>query len=260
MAQALVDQPALNFEITMSRLTRAPVVQEKDAPIPAGRWRCDSDPGAPKTFSPKRIRLSPISYQVAKILLERHHYLHTISAGTLFVFGAFVDNRLLGAVQFTRGSAKAHCLVEGATMRDCCTLARLWLSDELPSNSESRVISIALRALRQHTSLKFVVSYSDPSQGHLGTIYQATDWLYTGLSGAMPLYDLGDGVARHSRSLSNRFGTHSTAHFEASGVKVTQIVQSAKHRYVYFLDSSWRGRLRVPVLPYPKKEGVSESH
>lgn len=240
--------------------TQAPVVQEQDTPEPPGRWRGSSDPGAPKAFSPKEIQVRPISYQMGKILLDKHHYLHCISGGTILVLGAFMGSRLLGVIQFSRGSSHAHNLVAGAGIRDCGTLARLWLSDELPSNSESRVLGLVLRALRKHTLLKFVISYSDPAQGHLGTIYQASNWLYTGVSDAMPLLDLGDGVGRHSRGVSNRFGTHSLAHFQAKGVEAKLVPQSAKHRYIYFLDPSWRERLTVPVLSYPKKEVVIESH
>ena len=69
----------------------------------------------------------------------------------------------------------------------------------------------------------------------------------------MPLYDLGDGVARHSRSLSHAFGTHSLKHFAKHDIEVKLVPQSPKHRYVYFLDKSIRERLKLPVLPYPKK-------
>ncbi len=134
------------------------------------------------------------------------------------------------------------------------TLSRMWLSDKLPGNSESRVLGVALRALRQHTAVKFLVTYADPARGHWGTIYQATNWLYTGLSESMPLYDLGDGIARHSRSLAHSHGTHSLKYFAEKGVQVKLVSQSRKHRYLYFLDASWRERLRIPTVPYPKKE------
>ena len=113
---------------------------------------------------------------------------------------------------------------------------------------------MVLRALSRHTGVKFLVSYADPSQEHVGIIYQATGWLYTGLSSAMSLYDLGDGKARHSRSLSHAYGTHSVAHFRSHGVAIKLVPQSAKHRYLYFLNPAWREWLRVPVLPYPKQE------
>jgi ParB family chromosome partitioning protein len=104
----------------------------------------------------------------------------------------------------------------------------------------------------RNTKLKFLVTYADPAQGHLGTIYQATNWHYTGRSEAMPLYDVGDGEARHSRSLSHSYRTHSMRHFAAHGVHVKLVPQSRKYRYVYFLDLGRRPRLRVPVLPYSK--------
>ena len=78
-------------------------------------------------------------------------------------------------------------------------------------------------------------------------------WTYTGLSQASPRYDLGDGKARHGRTLSHDFGTRSLKYFGLHGVEVTLVEQAAKHRYVMFLDQQWRERLRAPVLPYPKR-------
>jgi len=101
------------------------------------------------------------------------------------------------------GPKNAHRLVDGASSTDCLTLTRLWLSDELPRNSESRVNGVVIRALKRNTSVKFLLSYADPAQRHLGTIYQATGWLYTGLSQATPMYDIGDGVPRHSGGLAH---------------------------------------------------------
>ena len=159
----------------------------------------------------------------------------------------------MGALSLGAGPFNAHSLVGYASPDDCLTLSRLWITDELPSNSESRVLGLVIRALRRDTSLKFLLTYADPAQGHLGIIYQASNWLYTGLSDAMPLYDLGDGRLRHSRSLSHAYGTHSMQHFADHGVDVKVVKQIRKHRYIYFLDPAWRSRLQVPVHPYPKK-------
>jgi hypothetical protein len=145
-------------------------------------------------------------------------------------------------------------LVSGSEARDCLTLTRLWLADDLPRNSESQVIGRTIRELKKGTQIKFLLSYADPSQGHLGTIYQATNWLYTGLSEAMPMFDLGDGIPRHSRSLGHSYGTHSVAYFRVHGIEVSLIEQARKHRYIYFIDLKWKSRLLVPIQPYPKKE------
>ena len=230
----------------------APVVQ------PAGRPPAQAgDGGASPTLALHSLNIKPIPINMAKTIIVRDHYLHSLPGGTQLAFGMFLGQRLMGALTIGCGPSQAFRLVEGAAPDDCGVLTRLWLSDELPGNSESRVLGIVLRALRKDTGLKFLISYADPSQGHLGTIYQASNWLYTGLSEATPLYDIGDGVARHSRSLSHAYGSHSVRHFARHGVEVKLVAQARKHRYVYFLDRSWQDRLRVPVLPYPIKKGVS---
>ena len=221
----------------------------------------EAGPGATPRAALQSIRVQPIPFMAAKRLLVRHHYLHSLPGGTMLAFGALVNGKLLGAITFGAGPQNAYALVSGSSPNHCLALTRLWLSDELPPNSESRVMSICLRALKKHSRVKFLVTYADPSQGHLGTIYQSTSWLYTGLSEAMPKFDLGDGKIRHSRSLSHSFGSHSIKHFENCGAKVKVIPQPRKHRYIYFLDKSLRSNLTVKELPYPKKgEGMVRGH
>ena len=204
------------------------------------------------------LDIRPVPMAIAKMLFVRNHYLRSLPGGTCLNIGIFAGDRLLGAVALGAGPPNSHSLVEGAVWGDCLALTRLWLSDELPHNSESRTLGLVIRAIRKHTSVKFLLTYADPSQDHVGTIYQATNWLYTGLSAAMPLYDLGDGVARHSRTIAHSYGSHSVRYFADHGVDVRLVPQESKHRYVYFVDPRWRGRLRVPVLPYPVKGGPDE--
>lgn len=212
--------------------------------------------GASPTSALHNISVRPIDLAASKMLLVQEHYLHSLPGGTKLAFGVFLDHRLLGVVTFGVGPYNAHRLVVGAGPADCLILSRLWLSDDLPRNSESRVLGVVMRSLRHNTTVKFVVTYADPMEDHVGTIYQATGWTYTGLSEAMPLYDIGDGKFRHSRSLAHAYGTHSVRHFQNHGVAITTVPQSPKHRYLYFLDCGWRPRLNASALPYPKRRGV----
>jgi hypothetical protein len=202
------------------------------------------------------LKVRPIPFVTARELVERNHYLHSLPGGTMLCFGVFIKERLQGTITFGAGPYLAYHLVENAKSEDCLTLTRLWLADELPANSESRVLGIITRLVQQHTETRFLISYADPVAGHLGTIYQAAGWLYTGLSSATPLYDIGDGVARHSRSLAHDLGSHSIQYLKLQGIKVKLVSQSPKHRYIKFLDESWRNRLSVPTFPYPKKEAI----
>jgi hypothetical protein len=211
------------------------------------------------SLTPKDITMQPIPFVVAKKLITDHHYLHSLPGGTMLTMGAFVKDQLLGAIAFGAGPQNAFRLVSGAGRQDCLTLTRFWLDDSLPANAESRVIGIILKALKRHTYVKFVVTYADPAQEHVGIIYQATNWLYTGLSKMTPFYDIGDGRPKHSRSLGQIYGTHSVKYLSSQGLPVKLVSQSAKHRYIYFLDANWKDHLNVPVLPNPKKENTSET-
>lgn len=222
-----------------------------DSTVPSQR----TGPGSTPRAALHSIHVAPIPISVAKKILVQQHYLHSLPGGTRLAFGVFIGARLMGAMTFGVGPSDAHRLVNEANADDCSVLTRLWLSDELPPNSESRTLGIVMRALRHNTTIKYLVSYADPSQGHIGIIYQATNWIYTGLSNAVPLYDLGDGVARHSRSVSHAFGTHSLKRFERHGMQVKMVPQTRKHRYIYFLDPAWRRRLQTEALPYPRQRG-----
>lgn len=211
--------------------------------------------GANPTPALHNLKLVSIPHVVAKRYVERHHYLHSMPGGTELCFGVISHERLAGAITFGAGPANAFRMVLDAERDDGLTLSRVCFDDDLPKNSESRLLGLALRWLKRMTLVKFVVSYADPAQGHLGTIYQAGNWLYTGLSDTTPLYDLGDGNAVHSRTLSHEMGTHSVEYLKERGVSITKVPQQAKHRYIYLLDGSLRDRLNVPVLPYPKREG-----
>ena len=208
--------------------------------------------GAIPTPALQSIQVRPVSGKIAKGILVGNHYLHSMPGGTQMTFGVFLEQCLLGALALGVGPFNAHRLVSGATHGDCICLTRLWLDDGLPKNSESRVLAVVLRSLVRNTTLKFVVTYADPSAGHLGTIYQAGNWTYTGVSGPSVLYDLGDGVGRHSRTFGHALGTRSLRYLRRQGTRVSPIERPGKHRYLYFLDKAWSDKLNVPVRPYPK--------
>lgn len=213
--------------------------------------------GATPTPALQSIQVRPVSVKIAKEIIVRNHYLHTMPGGTKLAFGIFSGKHLMGTVTLGVGPFNAHRLVSGATRGDCICLTRLWLADDLPKNSESRVLAVVLRSLVRNTTLKFVVTYADPSAGHLGTIYQAGGWFYTGISGPSVHYDLGDGVGRHSRTLGHALGTRSLRYLRRHGARVSPIERPGKHRYLYFLDKAWSDKLKVPVRPYPKSNPSS---
>ena len=128
------------------------------------------------------------------------------------------------------GASNTHNILE---------LTRLWVEDDVPRNGESFLIGATLTKLNK----EIVVSYADTARGHVGTVYQATNWLYTGLSAKRTNWTV-EGVDKHSQTLGDKF---------------TLTPRSRKHRYVYLCCNKARRKLllselKYPLLPYPKKD------
>ena len=186
-------------------------------------------------------------------LVAREHYLHSMPAAACLCFAIYHDSMLLGAVVFTAGARHGYRLLQAARPQEVVTLARLWLSERCPKNSESRVIGVVLRHLRRHSDWKLLLSYADPSAGHVGTIYQATGWLYLGQGAASSYLDMGDGRLQHPRSVYEQYGSNAVRHLRNTGIPATRRYLPGKHRYAYVLDPAWRWRLTAHPQPYPRK-------
>lgn len=79
------------------------------------------------------------------------------------------------APAFNRGGYDVDTLLE---------LTRMYMVDETERNAESK----ALAMMRKHVRLWYpivglLIAYSDPSEGHKGTIYEADNWVKFGVTG-----------------------------------------------------------------------------
>ena len=210
----------------------------------------------PSRSIPKALRVTPCPATVLRPMMQERHYLHSMPGVVRDCFAVELRGELVGGVVFTAGARHAHHLLQGAAPQHVVTLARLWLADELPANSESRVLGVVLRYLVHGGRYKLALSYADPAAGHVGTIYQASGWAYIGTTEPERYFVL-DGVRIHPRSASERFGSNSVAHLRRTGLAIVAHKSPPKHRYAYVLDPNWRWRLHRKPQPYPKRAGRS---
>ncbi len=96
---------------------------------------------------------------------------------------------------------------------------------------------------------RVIVSYADSAQNHLGIIYQACNFMFTGTT--KPRTDIASDDGKHSR--------------HHNGDRSKRVYRSAKHRYVYLIGSKtdkkvMKRLLKYPVMDYPKIKETNESN
>jgi hypothetical protein len=111
-------------------------------------------------------------------------------------------------------------------------------------------------ALEGYMIRQIVVSYAEIQQGHVGIVYQATNWLYTGLSAKRTNWTV-EGLDKHCQTLADKYTAAEMR--EKYGDRFSLQDRPRKHRYV-FINAKGRRRaellsaLRYPLLPYPKAD------
>jgi len=164
-------------------------------------------------------------------------------------FGLFNGTTCVGVCTFGDGSGNINNNSLG--MFKMNELNRLVLEEGLPSNTASFFVSRCLKLLPRP---RVVVSYADAEVGHVGYVYQATNWIYTGTSEGRRVY-MKDGIEHHRKSVYDMLGKHSVS--DAAEHGFIYHTGKSKHRYFYFVgNKSERGHmlklLPYDVLPYPK--------
>lgn len=112
-----------------------------------------------------------------------------------------------------------------------------------------------------------VVSYADTSMNHHGYIYQATNWIYTGLSAPFKDYMVKGMEHLHGSSVMDSVGRSDGESGHIDKVRllkekygeenVYMVERPRKHRYFFLIGSktqvkNMRKALIYSVVPYPK--------
>lgn len=202
------------------------------------------------------LEIRPIPTAEATPWLLLRHYAKRMCPIT-YAFGAWIGAEIVGVVTFgTPASAPlrrgvcgddwSHAVLE--LNRLCC---------ENSKNTASRLVGGALRMLPKPC---IVVSYADTGVGHVGYVYQACNFIYTGMSAVRTDWKVkgrehlhGATIADESRGMENRAKWMR----EKYGSNFYLSPRPRKHRYVYFCGNRYQrramlGSLKYTPQPYPK--------
>lgn len=222
-----------------------------------------------------RVEVRKINSNIAKDIIVKHHYSHawtmcSLAMGIFYKTNEEMDffegekEELIGCVVFGNpvGRSTAASLSSELKISQVYELTRLFIHDGYGKNIESYCIGQCLQYIKRTLpNIKAVISYSDPEQGHVGTIYKATNAIYQGNDIAlMPNYSVSLTKPYewlHSRTVSARYGTHNVERLKKIlGKTFYRKKESSKHRYLWILAPKREKKkiiktLKHPPLPYP---------
>lgn len=173
------------------------------------------------------ITIEPIAYNHAYELVNAFHYLGKKRFIGQHAFGLVEDLIVIGAVVYSPlsvpNSAQSAFGLPRGNYSYLLEMSRLVLEPQLNGkNYGSQLIGQSLRQLKKR-GIKAVISYADSSR-HVGSIYQAANFDYYGLSPQKSDFHIeGGSVLMRGKS---------------KGLKGEWKPRSRKHRYVYLIDKS----------------------
>ena len=194
------------------------------------------------------LRLDWCSYQAAKYAVEHWHYSRTIPANRSNYVGAWEDEEFIGVVIFGLGASPSLGKPYGLDNFEFAELTRVALRNH--KTPASRIVTISRKmVVLKNPGLRLLISFADPFHEHIGAIYQAMNWIFTGMSGAGEIYQLLDGSFVDPRRYNGH--GHNKPRTIPSGAKL--IKTPGKYRYLYPLDSAMRKQIEPLRKPYPKR-------
>lgn len=215
----------------------------------------------------KEIKVYVIKASVANDFVKKHHYSGKVVKSSDLHFGAFLDDKLHGVMQFGSPTDKRKVInlvetsnkTEHSKWNEFRELNRMAFDDVLEKNSESRCLAIAFKMIRKNAPhIKWILSYSDASQCGDGAIYRSVGFHLTQIQTNKTMVKMPDGKIFHrfifddthpDKLIKLQYGKPSgksrTKWFKSIGA---EILQGFQLRYIYLLSGD--AKLNCNSLPY----------
>ena len=207
------------------------------------------------------IELRPASRKAIEYACTHFHYANRVPA-VQYAYNIYNDDgEWCGVVIFGSGATGNMAKGVGFDVGEVCELERMALNGKQPCTSQ--VVAESLKRLHADApQIKCVVSYADQNQGHFGTIYQATNWIYLGdtskTSNAKPDAYIIRGKSYHPRSVGAKGWKQSIKWLrENIDPNAVEVWGMPKFKYVFVFDKRLRRKMMAKAKPYPKKGGDS---
>ena len=198
----------------------------------------------------KEYKVKLIPYKDTKDLILNVHYAKRMPSIS-YAYGLFLNGEMVGCVTYGSPASPRVCdgLCGKEYAKNVLELNRLVLR----SNKKNEASFLVGRSLRLLPKPKIIISYADTAQKHVGIVYQATNFIYVGLSAKRSDRIFIDGTTqKHGRHVIS-------TDVQDINERTIIVPRPRKHRYVAFLGSrsekkSAFNSLKYKTQDYPRKD------
>ena len=202
------------------------------------------------------MKVLPINnFEVEPWLLEKHYAKRMPSIS--YAFGLYEDGNLVGVCTYgTPSSAQLRKGIAGEENAEyVLELNRLCIE----SKNKNAASFLVGRSLQMLPKPSIVVSYADTNQNHVGYVYQACNFIYTGLSMKKQDWAIKGMEHLHSQTIVDMSrGQEKRLEFmkEKFGDDFYMKDRARKHRYIFVTgkNKKLKAAIRYASEPYPKGE------
>lgn len=208
-------------------------------------------------FGSNLFYVKEIPKALSNELIIKNHYSHKVAgfATTYIYLGVFIDNNLLGTLQFgfAMNAASMDKVVSNTGIYEYLELNRMWLDDSAKRNSESIAISYAVRYLRsKFKKIKWIQSFADERCGGLGIVYQAANFKFYGEHSSI-FWEL-ENEWYHNKAMTIKDVNKSNKaekYLQLNKDKAKKVILR-QFRYIYFINQKCIKDCLLKEMPYPK--------
>lgn len=209
------------------------------------------------------MEIREINKKEAESFFARYEHLGNCGLG-VWHYGLLNNEAIMsvvsfGATNFDPNRSKLGALAQQHDLR-VIQLTRGGTAFDAPKNIPSYTISLALKEVQKRFGDNIVVAYSDTKWNEIGTIYQASNFLYLGLTypKGQSNYQI-DGRLYSGWTIRKKYGTRDMKKLVEITDAVTRIPLTQKHIYIYLNMPKRKKRIILRELqndlnPFPKRE------
>lgn len=175
--------------------------------------------------------------------IKTHHYSKS-SPNYIKVFSISYRDLIIGICGFSKPS-RQNITINGDS--NILELSRLVILDGTPKNAESYFIGKCLRFIVKLNIYSGIVSYADSTQGHIGTIYKASNFTLDSIVKPNYYYLDSEGKRIHKKTVWDRAKVNLITEKEQSKMdNLIRIEDKEKYKYIF------RFKIKRPSEEGPK--------